>query len=336
MHRTVEKVYLLKDNEVVEQEAEITDIKVLVYKSFNGLEYSFNKFRVTALGVTRDVNILDLRRLLKWLPSSGEFRIAKPQSGSGKELPISVGYRLMHKNFPYKIQRECVSLDTVSPEFVYRDTDGDDSITGFVKFVRGLGGKFAVKREFDRSVLSDNLEIVSVDEWEVAEPRCHYSLSNMVVYLSTERNVTVKLRVGENVLPKEYDITVKSNFPLVVNGKVVNHDNLAVLVPSESAYNKLLSRYNELVLFSPINYNENHGYIGYYSRLIGLSVNGMLVGVIFRLHLCTYCSYSKRKFDYSVKSDSVSRKFRAFVGTKSPIGSLWVRNSGFVTQTLTL
>ena len=276
MHRTVEKVYLLKDNEVVEQEAEITDIKVLVYKSFNGLEYSFNKFRVTALGVTRDVNIWELRRLMKWLPSSGEFRIAKQQVVS--EPPISVGYRVIHKYFPYEIRRECVSLDTVSPEFVYRDTEEGSSITGFVKFVRAIGGKFAVKREFDRSVLSDSLEIVSVDEWEVAEPRCHYSLSNMVVYLSTERNVTVKLRVGENVLPKEYDITVKSNFPLVVNGKVVNHDNLAVLVPSESAYNKLLSRYKELVLFSPINYNESHGYIGYYSRLIGLSVNGMLVG----------------------------------------------------------
>ena len=128
MHRTVEKVYLLKDNEVVEQEAEITDIKVLVYKSFNGLEYSFNKFRVTALGVTRDVNIWELRRLMKWLPSSGEFRIAKQQVVS--EPPISVGYRVIHKYFPYEIRRECVSLDTVSPEFVYRDTEEGSSITG--------------------------------------------------------------------------------------------------------------------------------------------------------------------------------------------------------------
>lgn len=63
MHRTVEKVYILKDNALVEQEADIKDIKALVYKSLNGVEYSLNKFRVTALGVTRDVNILNLRRL---------------------------------------------------------------------------------------------------------------------------------------------------------------------------------------------------------------------------------------------------------------------------------
>ena len=281
MHHTVEKVYLLKGNEVVEQEAEIKDIKALVYTGLNGVEYSLNKFHVTALGMTRDVNIWELRRLMKWLPNSGEFRIAKPQSGSGKELPISVGYRLMHKNFPYKIQRECVSLDTVSPEFVYRDTDGDDSITGFVKFVRALGGKFAVKREFDSSVLSTSLEVVSVDEWEFAEPRCHYSLSNMVVYLSTERKATVKLRVNNEVLPKEYSITVKSAFPLVVNGKVVKHDNLAVMMPSDSECNKLISKYTELVLFSPIKDEQKDGYVGYYSRLIGLSVNRMWDGKYF-------------------------------------------------------
>lgn len=89
MHHTVDKVYLLKDNEVVEQEAEIKDIKTLVYKGLNGVEYSLNKFRVTALGVTRDVNIWELRRLMKWLPSIGGFRIAKQQCVL--EPPISVG-----------------------------------------------------------------------------------------------------------------------------------------------------------------------------------------------------------------------------------------------------
>lgn len=184
MHHTVDKVYLLKDNEVVEQEAEIKDIKTLVYKGLNGVEYSLNKFRVTALGVTRDVNIWELRRLMKWLPSIGGFRIAKQQYVS--EPPISVGYRVIHKNFPYEIQRECVSLDTVSPEFVYRDTEEGSSITGFVRFVREIGGKFALKRDFDSSVLSDRLEIASVDEWEVAEPIVHYSTSKMAVYLGTK------------------------------------------------------------------------------------------------------------------------------------------------------
>ena len=282
MHRTVEKVYLLKDNEVVEQEAEITDIKVLVYKSFNGLEYSFNKFRVTALGVTRDVNIWELRRLLKWLPSSGVFRLAKPQGRSDEDSPISVGYRLIHKYFPYEIQRECVSLGTVSPEFVYRDTNGAGSLTGFVKFVRAIGGKFAVKREFDRSVLSDRLEIASVDEWEVAEPIVHYSTSKMAVYLGTKRNVVVRLRVGNKVLPKEYEITVKGAVPLVLmlNGRVVNHANLAVFIPSRAECNKLRLRYKELVLFNPINHEENpfNELVGYYAHFIGLSVDGMLIG----------------------------------------------------------
>lgn len=173
-----------------------------------------------------------------------------------------------------------MSLDTVSPEFVYRDTEEGSSITGFVKFVRALGGKFAVKREFDRSVLSDSLEIVSVDEWEVAEPRCHYSLSNMVVYLSTERKVTVKLRVGNKVLPKEYEITVKGAIPLVLNGKVVNHANLAVVMPSNTECNKLKSRYKELVLFNPIKNEENpfNEFVGYYAYFIGLSVDDMLMG----------------------------------------------------------
>lgn len=278
MHRTVEKVYLLKDNEVVEQEAEIKDIKTLVYKGLNGVEYSFNKFRVTALGVNRDVNIWELRRLMKWLPSSGGFRIAKQQCVS--EPPISVGYRLFPRDFPYEIPKEYVSLDTVSPEFAYCDKEENYSLTGFVRFVRALGGKFAVKREFDRSVLSDSLEIVSVDEWEVAEPRCHYSLSNMVVYLSTERKVIVRLRVGDKVLPKEYEITVKGAIPLVLNGKVVNHANLAVFIPIKAECNKLRLRYKELVLFNPINHEENpfNELVGYYAHFIGLSVDGMLIG----------------------------------------------------------
>lgn len=154
------------------------------------------------------------------------------------------------------------------------------SITGFVRFVREIGGKFALKRDFDSSVLSDRLEIASVDEWEVAEPIVHYSTSKMAVYLGTKRNVVVRLRVGNKVLPKEYEITVKGAVPLVLNGRVVNHANLAVFIPSRAECNKLRLRYKELVLFNPINHEENpfNEIVGYYAHFIGLSVDGMLIG----------------------------------------------------------
>ena len=278
MHHTVERAYLIKGKEVIEGEAEIKDIKKLVYKGLNGVEYSLNKFQVTVLGGTREVNILELRRLMKWLPSRGEFRIAKQQFAS--EPPISVGYRLFLRNFPFAIPKEYVSLDTVSPEFAYCDKEENYSITGFVRFVREIGGKFALKRDFDSSVLSDRLEIASVDEWEVAEPIVHYSTSKMAVYLGTKRNVVVRLRVGNKVLPKEYEITVKGAVPLVLNGRVVNHANLAVFIPSRAECNKLRLRYKELVLFNPINHEENpfNEIVGYYAHFIGLSVDGMLIG----------------------------------------------------------
>ena len=60
MRHTLERVYLIKGNEVIERKAEIKDIKKLVYKGLNGVEYNLNKFRVTALGVTREVNIWEL------------------------------------------------------------------------------------------------------------------------------------------------------------------------------------------------------------------------------------------------------------------------------------
>ena len=276
MHRTVERVYLIKGNEVIEGEAEIKDIKKLVYKGLNGVEYSLNKFQVTVLGVTREVNIWELRRLMKWLPSRGEFRIAKQQFAS--EPPISVAYRLFLRNFPYAVPKEYVSLDTVSPEFAYCDKEENYSITGFVRFVREIGGKFALKRDFDSSVLSDRLEIVSVDEWEVAEPRVYYSTGKMTVYLGTRRNVIVRLRVGNRVLPKEYEITVKGVIPLVLNGKVVNHANLAVFIPSKAECNKLLSRYKEVALFNVIKRGENpfHECVGYYFHSFGLSVDALM------------------------------------------------------------
>lgn len=278
MHHTVERAYLIKGEEVIEGEAEIKDIKKLVYKGLNGVEYSLNKFQVTVLGVTREVNIWELRRLMKWLPSRGEFRIAKQQFAS--EPPISVEYRLFLRNFPFAIPKEYVSLDTVSPEFAYCDKEENYSITGFVRFVREIGGKFALKRDFDSSVLSDRLEIASVDEWEVAEPIVHYSTSKMAVYLGTKRNVVVRLRVGNKVLPKEYEITVKGAVPLVLNGRVVNHANLAVFIPSRAECNKLLTRYKEVALFNTVKRNENpfHECFGYYSHFFGLSVDGMLMG----------------------------------------------------------
>lgn len=276
MRHTLERVYLIKGNEVIERKAEIKDIKKLVYKGLNGVEYSLNKFRVTALGVTREVNIWELRRLMKWLPSIDGFRIAKQQSAL--EYPISVVYRLFPRAFPYEVPKEYVSLDTVSPEFAYCDKVENYSITGFVRFVRELGGKFALKRDFDSSVLSDRLEIVSVDEWEVAEPRVHYSLGNMAVYLGTKRKVIARLRVGNKVLPKEYDITIKGAIPLVLNGKVVNHANLAVFIPSKAECNKLLSRYKEVALFNAIKRDENpfHECVGYYSHFFGLSVDALM------------------------------------------------------------
>lgn len=137
-----------------------------------------------------------------------------------------------------------------------------------------------MKRDFDSSVLSDRLEIASVDEWEVAEPILHYSTSKMAVYLGTKRNVVVRLRVGNKVLQKEYEITVKGAVPLVLNGRVVNHANLAVFIPSRAECNKLRLRYKELVLFNPINHEENpfNELVGYYAHFIGLSVDGMLMG----------------------------------------------------------
>lgn len=267
----VEKVYLLKDGRAVEVEKGIQGVARLKCKGKSGFEYSLNTFRVTVFGAVYDVNVYTLYRLLNWVAGYDcNFRLNPLACDS----PINQGYHAFHRNFPYEYQWECVSLENSSPSFYYNDVEDYRDITAFVSFIRKLGGKFAVKSSFDNSVLSDSLEVVSLDEWEFAEPRVCYSLTKMVMYLSTERKLKVRLHDGKKVLPKEYEITIEGALPLVVDGIVVNADNLTVIMPNESAYNELVRKYKSLVLFSPLKTVEigERGSVCCSVQFVGMSV----------------------------------------------------------------
>ena len=244
----VEKVYLLKDGRAVEVEKGIQGVARLKCKGKSGFEYSLNTFRVTVFGAVYDVNVYTLYRLLNWVAEYDcNFRLNPLACDS----PINQGYHAFHRNFPYEYQWECVSLENSSPSFYYNDVEDYRDITAFVSFIRKLGGKFAVKSSFDNSVLSDSLEVVS-----------------------SERKLKVRLHDGKKVLPKEYEITIEGALPLVVDGIVVNADNLTVIMPNESAYNELVRKYKSLVLFSPLKTVEigERGSVCCSVQFVGMSV----------------------------------------------------------------
>lgn len=103
----------------------------------------------------------------------------------------------------------------------------------------------------------------------------------------------------------------------MVNGKVVKHDNLAVMMPSDSACNKLITRYKELVLFSPIKNEENREYVGYYSRLIGLSVNRMLTGSRFSSNPMHLWFLLEEEMRLKCEIDTVWRENSEFLGKRN-------------------
>lgn len=241
--RVVEHVYMTTPEGIREIKAEIKVIGRLKKRTgtFSNPRLSNNLgYRIEIDGKVTDVDAADLFRLSRWMPLANGLKVIRGHRGWGFYYALNSEV----DNIVIGDDDAIPAYDSNTVSFI-EDTG---SIGKFIKFIAEQNGKIAVKRPFNKGLLSDSLVVEGISEYEYAEPKLVCALDRMTLSLRTKRAVSVRCSDSHKVYP----LNISGELMLVKNGELVAK-NLLVLFPNKESIRALTEKYGKYLLIQSVN-----------------------------------------------------------------------------------
>lgn len=269
--RVVEHVYMTTPEGIREIKAEIKVIGRLKKRTgtFSNPRLSNNLgYRIEIDGKVTDVDAAELFRLSRWMPLANGLKVVRAQRDG--EFYYTVSGEV--DNIVIGDDDAIPAYDSNTVSFI-EDTG---SIGELIKFIAEQNGKIAVKRPFNKGLLSDSLVVEGISEYEYAEPKLVCVLDRMTLSLRTKRSVNVRFSDS----PKVYSLNISGELMLVKNGELVAK-NLLVIFPNKASIRALTEKYGKYLLIQSVN---DKG-----SKLVGGDVYSIgLFGIVVTNGLTSY------------------------------------------------
>ena len=243
--RVVEHVYMTTPEGIREIKAEIKVIGRLKKRTgtFSNPRLSNNLgYRIEVDGKVTDVDATDLFRLSRWMPLANGLKVIRGHRGCGFYYALNSEV----DNIVIGDDDAIPAYDSNTVSFI-EDTG---SIGEFIKFIAEQNGKIAVKRPFNKGLLSDSLVVEGISEYEYAEPKLVCALDRMTLSLRTKRSVNVRFSDSHKV----YSLNISGELMLVKNGELVAK-NLLVIFPNKESIRALTEKYGKYLLIQSVNDN---------------------------------------------------------------------------------
>jgi len=287
--RVVEHVYMTTPEGIREIKAEIKLIGRLKKRTgtFSTPRLSHIGYRIEINGKVTDVDAADLFRLSRWMPLADGLKVIRGHRGWGFYYALNSGV----ENIVVGDDDAIPAYDSNTVSFI-EDTG---SIGEFIKFIAEQNGKIAVKRPFNKWLLSDSLTVEGISEYEYAEPKLVCALDRMTLSLRTKRSVTVRFSDSHKV----YSLNISGELMLVKNGELVAK-NLLVIFPNKESIRALTEKYGKYLLIQSVN-DKSSKLVGgdvYSIGLFGIAVTNGLTsyGKLRAVTVAKLCAEKHRVF----------------------------------------
>lgn len=288
--RVVEHVYMTTPEGIREIKAEIKVIGRLKKRTgtFSNPRLSNNLgYRIEIDGKVTDVDAVDLFRLSRWMPLANGLKVIRGHRGWGFYYALNSEV----DNIVIGDDDAIPAYDSNTVSFI-EDTG---SIGEFIKFIAEQNGKIAVKRPFNKGLLSDSLVVEGISEYEYAEPKLVCALDRMTLSLRTKRSVNVRFSDSHKV----YSLNISGELMLVKNGELVAK-NLLVIFPNKESIRALTEKYGKYLLIQSVN-DKGSKLVGgdvYSIGLFGIAVTNGLTsyGKLRAVTVAKLCAEKHRVF----------------------------------------
>lgn len=288
--RVVEHVYMTTPEGIREIKAEIKVIGRLKKRTgtFSNPRLSNNLgYRIEVDGKVTDVDAADLFRLSRWMPLANGLKVIRGHRGCGFYYALNS-----------KVDNIVIGDDDAIPAYDSNTVsfiEDTGSIGEFIKFIAEQNGKIAVKRPFNKVLLSDSLAVEGISEYEYAEPKLVCALDRMTLSLRTKRSVNVRFSDSHKVYP----LNISGELMLVKNGELVAK-NLLVIFPNKESIRALTEKYGKYLLIQSIN-DKGSKLVGgdvYSIGLFGIAVTNGLTsyGKLRAVTVAKLCAEKHRVF----------------------------------------